>query len=112
MTTVGIAVLGPLTVDDSGTLGRRDRIILEALVARSGRPVSPDQLADAVWGDRPPPSAAKNIQGCIVRLRKLLGQDAIATTTHGYQLTMPGRGRRRPSVRAERGPGPGAAPAG
>ena len=89
MTTVGIAVLGPLTVDDSGTLGRRDRIILEALVARSGRPVSPDQLADAVWGDRPPPSAAKNIQGCIVRLRKLLGQDAIATTTHGYQLTMP-----------------------
>ena len=89
MTRVGIAVLGPLTVDDSGTLGRRDRIILEALVARSGRPVSPDQLADAVWGDQPPPSAAKNVQGCIVRLRKLLGQDAIATTTHGYQLTLP-----------------------
>ena len=86
---MGIAVLGPLTVDDSGTLGRRDRIILEALVARSGRPVSPDQLADAVWGDRPPASAAKNVQGCIVRLRKLLGQDAIATTTHGYQLTVP-----------------------
>ena len=83
---MGIAVLGPLTIDDSGALGRRDRIILEALVARAGRPVSSDQLADAVWGDRPPASAAKNIQGCIVRLRKLLGQDAIVTSSHGYRL--------------------------
>jgi DNA-binding SARP family transcriptional activator/WD40 repeat protein len=86
---VGIAVLGPLTVDDSEALGRRDRIILEALVARAGRPVSSDQLADALWGDRPPASAAKNIQGCVVRLRKLLGQDAIVTSSHGYRLDLP-----------------------
>ncbi|WP_168218487.1 BTAD domain-containing putative transcriptional regulator [Nocardioides eburneiflavus] len=89
MAGVGIAVLGPLTIDDSGTLGRRDRVILEALVARAGRPVSTDQLADAVWGDRPPASAAKNIQGCVVRLRKLLGQDAIVTSADGYQLALP-----------------------
>src|SRR5688572_20390566 len=89
VTRVGITVLGPLTIDDSETLGRRDGIILEALVARTGRPASTDQLADAVWGDRPPASAAKNIQGCIVRLRKLLGQDAIVTTSHGYQLALP-----------------------
>src|SRR5688572_24914327 len=89
VTRVGITVLGPLTIDDSETLGRRDGIILEALVARTGRPASTDQLADAVWGDRPPASAAKNIQGCIVRLRKLLGQDAIVTSSHGYQLALP-----------------------
>ena len=89
MAGVGIAVLGPLTVDDSGALGRRDRIILEALVVRAGRPVSTDQLADALWGDRPPASAAKNIQGCVVRLRKLLGQEAILTSSSGYRLDLP-----------------------
>lgn len=89
MAGVGIAVLGPLTVDDSGALGRRDRIILEALVAHAGRPVSTDQLTDAVWGDRPPASAAKNIQGCVVRLRKLLGQEAILTSSSGYRLDLP-----------------------
>lgn len=86
---MGIAVLGPLTVDDDANLGRRDRIVLQALVASGGRPVSADLLADAVWGDRPPASAAKNLQGCVVRLRKLLGPDSVVTSSHGYQLVLP-----------------------
>jgi WD40 repeat protein/DNA-binding SARP family transcriptional activator len=86
---VGINVLGPLTVDGPGRLGPHDRVVLQALATRLGHPVSPDELVDAVWGDHPPASAAKNIQSCIVRLRKVLGAGAIETTAHGYVLAVP-----------------------
>ena len=86
---MGIAVLGPLMVNGSGQFNRRDRVVLQTLAARSGHPVSADQIGDALWGDSPPTSAAKNLQGCIVRLRKALGREAIETTPHGYVLTVP-----------------------
>lgn len=86
---MGINVLGPLTVDGPGRLGPHDRVVLQALATRLGRPVSPDELADAVWGDHPPASAAKNLQSCIVRLRKVLGTGSIETSPHGYALTVP-----------------------
>ncbi len=50
--------------------------------------VGRDSLAEAIWGENPPASWAKIIQGCIVRLRKVLGGDAIETTPHGYRLHM------------------------
>jgi DNA-binding SARP family transcriptional activator/WD40 repeat protein len=86
---VGIQVLGPLAVDGSGRLGPRDRVVLQALVVRRGHPVTTDELTDALWGDSPPASAHKNLQSCIVRLRKALGSDAIETTDDGYRLTGP-----------------------
>ncbi|MCW2766487.1 MAG: transcriptional regulator, family [Nocardioides sp.] len=86
---MGITVLGPLTIDGSGRLSRRDRVVLETLATRPGHPVSADQLADALWADQPPASAAKVLQGCIVRLRKELGPEAIETCSHGYLLTVP-----------------------
>lgn len=86
---VVIAVLGPLTVDGSGHFSPRDRVVLAALAVRAGQPVSTDQLADALWGDSPPASAAKILQGCVVRLRKALGTDAIETLAHGYRLAVP-----------------------
>lgn len=86
---MGITVLGPLTVNGSGRLGPRDRIVLQALACRPGRPVSADELVDALWEDHPPASAAKNLQSCIVRLRKALGAGAITTSEHGYELTLP-----------------------
>jgi DNA-binding SARP family transcriptional activator/WD40 repeat protein len=67
-------------------LGLRDRVVLEALVVRSGSVVSPDSLAEAMWGDAPPASSTKVVQGCIVRLRKALGSEAIETTARGYRL--------------------------
>ena len=36
---MGITVLGPLTVDGSGRLGPRDRVVLQALATRPGQPV-------------------------------------------------------------------------
>ena len=87
---MGIAVLGPLTIEgESKVLGRRDRVVLAALVVRPGDVVSAGVLADAIWGERPPASAAKVIQGCVVRLRKTLGSHAIETSPLGYRLTMP-----------------------
>ncbi|UUZ57963.1 hypothetical protein LP418_16680 [Nocardioides sp. B-3] len=51
--------------------------------------MSADELIDAVWGDHPPASAAKNLQSCVVRLRKAIGSAAIETTPHGYALVVP-----------------------
>ncbi|SDK73814.1 DNA-binding transcriptional activator of the SARP family [Nocardioides sp. YR527] len=51
--------------------------------------MSADQLFDALWGERPPASAGKILQGCVVRLRKVLGREAIRTSPHGYTLHLP-----------------------
>src|SRR3954469_24152201 len=86
---MGIAVLGPLLIDGNTNLGRRDRVVLSALAVRPGEPLRLDQLVDALWGDRPPASAAKVVQGCIVRLRKELGSAAIVTGPSGYGVAVP-----------------------
>ena len=86
---VGIAVLGPLSIDGVATvLGRRDRAVLSALAVRPGEVLSADQLAEVLWPDEPPASWAKVVQGCVVRLRKVLGQGSIETLPSGYRLTM------------------------
>ena len=86
---MGIRVLGALTVDGSRELGRRDRVVLASLATSPGHPVSADQLCDALWGERPPPSAGKILQGCVVRIRKVLGRDAVQTSPRGYALHLP-----------------------
>ncbi len=84
-----VNVLGPLSVEgDSETLAPRDRVVLAALVTRPGEPVSADQLADALWGEAPPATWPKVVQSCIVRIRKVLGPDAVRTTGHGYVLML------------------------
>ena len=83
-----IAVLGPLTVDGNGSLSPRDRVVLSALVVRSGSTISSEQLADALWGDQPPASWGKVVPGCITRLRKRLGADSIETLAGGYRLAV------------------------
>lgn len=84
---VGIAVLGPLELDGTtSTLGLRDRVVLEALSVRPGAVVRAESLAEAIWGQTPPPSWPKVVQGCISRLRKTLGDDVIETAEHGYRL--------------------------
>jgi WD40 repeat protein/DNA-binding SARP family transcriptional activator len=87
---VVIGVLGPLRVgDDASALGPRDRVVLAVLALRPGVVVGPDELADALWGEEPPASWTKGVQGCVMRLRKRLGSGAIETLPHGYRLTVP-----------------------
>lgn len=84
---VGIAVLGPLELDGTAsTMGLRDRVVLEALAVRPGTVVRAESLAEAIWGATPPPSWPKVVQGCVSRLRKVLGNDVIETAEHGYRL--------------------------
>jgi len=86
---MSIAVLGPLTVDgEAGQLGPRDRVVLAALAVRPGDVVSADRLADALWGERRPGTWSKVVQGCIMRLRKVLGARGIETSPQGYRLNV------------------------
>ena len=66
----------------------RDRAVLGVLVVRAGSYVSVDELADAIWGDQRPATFRKVVQGCIVRLRRELGDDAISTHEGGYAFDL------------------------
>jgi predicted ATPase/DNA-binding SARP family transcriptional activator len=87
-------VLGPLQVTGAGgctpIAGARERAVLAALVLGAGDVVTTDRLIDAVWGDRPPPSAMKIVHNVVLRLRKVLGAAVIRTRPGGYALTAPG----------------------
>ncbi|RYP87770.1 hypothetical protein EKO23_05125 [Nocardioides guangzhouensis] len=86
---MGIAVLGPLQVGgEVNGLSPRDRVVLSALVVRAGDRVSTDALADALWGEEPPPTWTKVVQGSVVRLRKRLGPAAITSEVTGYRLAL------------------------
>jgi YVTN family beta-propeller protein len=83
-------VLGPLEVSvDAGPLplgGRKQRTLLAVLLVRTNEVVSRDELVDALWGGRPPPSAADSLDAYLHRLRKLLGHDRLLRQTGGYVL--------------------------
>ena len=88
-----IAVLGTTEVEDAvdgGSLTRRDRVVLGALATSHGETLTVDQLSDALWGDEPPKSSAKVVQGSVMRLRRMLGSDAIETDGSGYRLALNG----------------------
>ncbi len=73
------------------------RTLLALLLVNRGRPVSVDRIADTLWGDLPPRSAANLVQGYIRDLRQRLGAQEVATVPGGYRLDA-----RRASVDAER----------
>ncbi|MEU8352107.1 winged helix-turn-helix domain-containing protein, partial [Streptomyces sp. NPDC048845] len=71
-----VQVLGPLEVrrgDARIELGTpQQRAVLGLLLLAGGRPLSRAELADTLWGDRQPRSAANLIQTYVKRLRHLL----------------------------------------
>jgi WD40 repeat protein/DNA-binding SARP family transcriptional activator/KaiC/GvpD/RAD55 family RecA-like ATPase len=69
--------------------GRRERAVLTALVLAAGDVVGTERLIAALWNGSPPRSAAKNVQNCVLRLRKALGSDVIETRPPGYRLVVP-----------------------
>ncbi|MGX1502036.1 UNVERIFIED_CONTAM: DNA-binding SARP family transcriptional activator [Streptomyces graminofaciens] len=84
-------VLGPLTVRRAGVpleLGTpKGRVLLAVLLCRVGRPVADDALAEAIWGEAQPKSAAKNVQTYVHRLRQHLGDPGrITRQGQGYVL--------------------------
>ncbi|MGH9085886.1 MAG: BTAD domain-containing putative transcriptional regulator [Acidimicrobiales bacterium] len=83
-----VGVLGPVEIEGNGELSPRDRVVLSVLVVHGHEVVANERLADALWGDEPPASAGKVVQGCIVRLRKALGPTSIETHSTGYRLSL------------------------
>ncbi|MGK3208455.1 BTAD domain-containing putative transcriptional regulator [Amycolatopsis sp. MEPSY49] len=68
----------------------RQRAVLVALLADLGRPVSADELADRVWGERLPRRPREALYGYVSRLRGILapaGDVAIDRQPGGYVLT-------------------------
>ena len=69
-------VLGPLQVAKDGRLlplgGFKQRELLALLLLERNRVVPRDRLVDALWGERPPASAANGIEIYVSKLRRLL----------------------------------------
>jgi len=94
---VELRILGPFEVyDDSGQPVKvpagRERALLTVLALRRGEVVSTDALVDALWGEQPPPTAAKALQVYVSHLRRVLepaGADGVLVTQRpGYLLRL------------------------
>src|SRR3954452_18702777 len=87
-------ILGPLEVLDGDrpvALGAaRQRAVLGQLLLHRNEVVASETLIDALWGERPPPTAGKILQNYVSRLRRALsangGTGPLETHGRGYRL--------------------------
>jgi DNA-binding SARP family transcriptional activator len=91
---VDYLVLGPVEVwADERPLdlgGAKQRAVLAVLLLNANEVVSSERLIDELWGEQPPATATKLVQGYVVGLRKELGADSIVTRASGYALPVAG----------------------
>ena len=65
----------------------KERSLLALLLLNANGPVSSDLAISALWeGETAPATAAKSVQVYVSRLRKVLGQERLATAASGYVL--------------------------
>ena len=87
-------ILGPFEAARNGLLvelpAGKPRALLALLLLRRGEVVSMDTLVDELWGESPPQTAAKNVQGYVARLRRTLGDGVLVTRAPGYALQLDG----------------------
>jgi DNA-binding SARP family transcriptional activator len=86
-----VRILGPLEVWEGAREvpigGGRQRALFAILLLRANEVVSADRLIDELWGDAPPPTAGKALQGLVSQLRRALdGGLEIITRAPGYVL--------------------------
>src|SRR6185369_3324493 len=85
-------ILGPLAVLDEGrdAAPRRaqPRMLLALLLLHANELVDTEHITDALWGEDPPTTADKAVQGHVSALRKLLGATRIQTERRGYRLVV------------------------
>ena len=84
-------MLGPLEVRDGAgspreVSGTRLRALLVLLALRAGQVVPASALIDELWGERLPAEAGNALQALVSRLRRAVGEAAIASGPAGYQL--------------------------
>jgi predicted ATPase/DNA-binding SARP family transcriptional activator len=66
----------------------KQRALLAMLLLREREAVANDELIAALWGERPPATAATALQGHVSELRKRLGPERIETVSPGYRLRL------------------------
>src|SRR5262249_23045777 len=87
-------ILGPLEAFDGERAlslgGSRQRSVTALLLLRSNEALTRDVLIDGLWGESPPPTAAKVLQNCVSALRKELpeGGQALRTVGGAYALAV------------------------
>ncbi len=64
----------------------KPRALLALFLLNRNRAVPATTLIDELWGDEPPETAAKALQGYVSQLRKSLGADRVETKAGGYCL--------------------------
>jgi DNA-binding SARP family transcriptional activator len=94
---VEFRILGPLEVLDGDRVLRlgagHQRMVLALLLLRANEAIPRDRLIHELWGDRPPKTAAKALQGHVSALRRQLepggaaaASRMILTRAGGYEL--------------------------
>jgi class 3 adenylate cyclase/DNA-binding winged helix-turn-helix (wHTH) protein len=85
-------ILGALEARDgqrSVPLGApKPRTLLGVLLLHTDEVVTTERLVEELWGERPPATAQKLVQGYVHALRKQLGSDTVETVGHGYRLRL------------------------
>ena len=83
-------ILGPLEVLDGQQTVRlgaaKQRALLGVLLLHANETVSSARFVDELWGESPPPTAEKLVQGYVHALRKTLGAGVVVTRAPGYEL--------------------------
>ena len=97
-----ISLAGRVSIGGDGVLieeerlpGRQGRLVFAYLVSEHGRPVTRDELAEAIWGETPPARWEKALGVIASKLRVLLGECGldgakVLTSAFGcYRLELP-----------------------
>jgi SARP family transcriptional regulator, regulator of embCAB operon len=85
---------GQVLIPASGFPGRQGRLALAYLVVHP-RPVTRDELAEAIWGEATPESWPRHLAAIISKLRALLGRvgldddDTLRAALGAYELCLP-----------------------
>jgi len=83
-------VLGPLEIRAGEAVVRirpaKQRAVLGVLLLHASEVVSIEHLVDELWGERPPATAEKLVQGYVHALRRTLGDGALETQPPGYLI--------------------------
>jgi predicted ATPase/DNA-binding SARP family transcriptional activator/class 3 adenylate cyclase len=91
---VDFKILGALEARSEGrpisVRGPKQRGLLAVLLLHANEPLPPERLIDKLWGERPPPRAAKSLQMVVSRLRRALVAGAAPDDVAGVPETCSG----------------------
>ncbi|MBM7785623.1 AfsR/SARP family transcriptional regulator [Tenggerimyces flavus] len=89
---MSLRVLGPLQAFRDGRdvtpAAGKQRTVLALLALNPGVAVPAERLIDDLWGESPVGNARGTLHAYVSRLRKVLGDDVIVTSSGGYRLDL------------------------